>query len=96
MKHALRDLLKKGNRRALRLFGVGDGAGLASARITVSPSRVALSGNARLRVFLQSNRRTVQRLRIEYALTYARPLGRTARKVFKVADLEYPTRWGPV
>jgi 3-methyladenine DNA glycosylase AlkC len=88
VKHALRGLLKKGNRRALGLFGIAASAGVASARVTVSPSHVALGGKARLRVLLQSNRRTPQHLRIEYAITYARPGGRTARKVFKVADIE--------
>jgi hypothetical protein len=39
-----------------------------------------------LRVTLRSTRTRSQRLRLEYAITYARPGGRTGRKVFKLAD----------
>ena len=86
VKHALRDLLKKGNRRALRLFGVGAKPAVAVERLEVVPRRIAVGGTAALRVTLRSTSRRAQRLRLEYAITYARPGGRTARRVFKMAD----------
>jgi 3-methyladenine DNA glycosylase AlkC len=87
MKHALRDLLKKGNRRALHLFGVGTGALVKVDRLSVTPKRVPVGGAATLRVVLHSTAKRAQRLRLEYAMTYARPGGRTGRKVFKIADV---------
>jgi 3-methyladenine DNA glycosylase AlkC len=86
VKHALRDLLKKGNRRALRLFGVGGSASVDVESVTVIPKRVPLGGHATLHIVLHSTRKAAQRLRLEYAMTYARPGGRTGRKVFKIAD----------
>ena len=86
VKHALRDLLKKGNRRALRLFGVGASPAVTVERLQVVPRRVPVGGAAVLRVTLRSTRTRSQRLRLESAITYARPGGRTGRKVFKLAD----------
>ena len=85
-KHALRDLLKKGNRRALRLFGAGASPAVAVERLQVAPRRIPIGGTAALRVTLRSTSRRAQSLRLEYAITYARPGGRTGRKVFKMAD----------
>lgn len=87
VKHALRDLLKKGNRRALHLFGVGEGAAIEVDALSVTPKRVKLGGEATLRVQLHSTKKRAQRLRLEYAIGYARPSGRPGRKVFKIADV---------
>lgn len=92
VKHALRDLLKKGHRRALGLFGVGAGADVRIERLTVLPKRVPLGGSATLRVVLRSTGRRAQRLRLEYAMAYARPGGRTGRKVFKIAEVDVAPR----
>jgi 3-methyladenine DNA glycosylase AlkC len=87
VKHALRDLLKKGNRRALRLFGVGGSASVEIETVAVAPKRVRLGGTATLHIVLHSTRKAGQPLRLEYAMTYARPGGRTGRKVFKISDV---------
>jgi len=86
VKHALRDLLKKGNRRALRLFGVGAKPAVTIERLRIAPRRIPIGGAAALRVTLRSTGGRAQRLRLEYAITYARPGGRAGRKVFKLAD----------
>ena len=88
VKHALRDLLKKGNRRALRMFGVGAAAAVEVKRVSVTPARVPLGDAATLRIVLRSTARRAQRLRLEYTITYARPGKRTARKLFKIADTD--------
>ena len=88
LKHALRTVMKKGNQRALALFGIRGEAGVEVSRLTVTPRSVPLGGAATLRVALRSTRRSPQRLRLEYQLTYARPAGRTARKVFRIAEVE--------
>jgi hypothetical protein len=92
VRHALRDLLKKGHRGALDLFGVGDTARAVVERLALSPKRIAIGGRATLAVTLRSTARLPQRLRLEYAITYARPNGRTGRKVFRISDLDLPGR----
>jgi 3-methyladenine DNA glycosylase AlkC len=90
VKHALRDLLKKGNARALHLFGVGHGPKVRVVRIAVSPRRVPLGGTATLHVELVSTASKAQALRLDYLMTYARPGGRTGKKVFKLAEIRVP------
>jgi 3-methyladenine DNA glycosylase AlkC len=87
VKHALRDLLKKGDRAALRLFGVDGRASVRVVTWRVKPGRIALGGRAALDLRLASTAKTSQALRLEYAITYARPGGRSARKVFKLAEV---------
>jgi 3-methyladenine DNA glycosylase AlkC len=86
VKHALRDLLKKGHPGALRLFGVGGAASVVIERLAVTPARVPLGGTAVLHIALRSTGRGRQRLRLEYAVTYARPGNRTGRKVFQIGE----------
>jgi 3-methyladenine DNA glycosylase AlkC len=88
VKHALRDLLKKGHPRALKLFGVGGTVSVAIERLAVEPARVRLGGTAALHVALRSTGRKRQRVRLEYAVTYARPGGRSGRKVFQIAEVD--------
>jgi 3-methyladenine DNA glycosylase AlkC len=90
VRHALRDLLKKGHRGALHLFGVGDAARVVVEHLALVPTRVAIGGHARLGFTLRSTARQPQRLRLEYAITYARRNGRTGRKVFRIADVDLP------
>ena len=88
VKHALRDLLKKGHRNALALFGLSGGPALRLERVAVTPKRVPLGGSATLCIAGRSTATRRQRLRLEYALTYARPGGRTARKVFQIGEFD--------
>ncbi len=94
VRHALRTLLKRGHRRALDLFGVGAAPAVVVERLAVRPARVALGGAATLDVALRSTRRQAQTLRLEYAIDYARPGGRSGRKVFKIAEVSLAPRAG--
>lgn len=88
VRHALRTLLKRGHRRALELFGVGAAPAVEVEQLAMRPARVALGGSASLEITLQSTRRQSQALRLEYAIDYARPGGRSGRKVFKIAEVD--------
>ena len=86
LRHALRGPLKAGNVRALALFGFGKKARVEIVAVEVRPRRVPLGGRAELRVALRAAGRRPQTVRLEYELAYARPNGRTARKVFRIAE----------
>jgi 3-methyladenine DNA glycosylase AlkC len=92
VKHGLRDLLKKGHRGALSLFGVAAGPAVRLESISVTPRRVPLGGTATLRITARSTASKRQILRLEYALTYARPGGRTSRKVFQIGQIDLQPR----
>jgi len=86
LKHALRGPLKAGNRRAMALFGYGEQPRMEVLALEVRPHEVPLGGRAELRLALRSKGRRAQTVRLEYELSYARPAGRTARKVFRIAE----------
>jgi len=92
VKHALRDLLKKGDRSALRLFGVHARAAVRVVTWRVSPRRIPLGARGVLELEVRGTARVSQCMRLEYALTYARPAGRSARKVFMLAEIELAPR----
>jgi len=86
LRHALRGPLKRGDRRALALFGFGAKARVEVTALSVAPRRVPLGGEARLTLTLRASGRRAETVRLEYELAYARPGGRTSRKVFRIAE----------
>lgn len=82
LKHATRTLVKKGDPRALRLWGVGapfDG----TASLSVAPAIVAVGDTVTLSLELRSNATEAQRLAIDYLVHHRRKNGESAPKVFK-------------
>jgi 3-methyladenine DNA glycosylase AlkC len=87
LKHASRTLIKRGDARVLRAWGIGASfAGTAS--ITVAPKRVAIGESLTMSISLRSTARTVQTLAIDYTVHHRKSDGRTSPKVFKGWMLE--------
>ena len=89
VRHALRTLVKKGDPRALALFGA-DTAAAAHVQVrhfTVSPARLALGGPLMLATELVARGKEELPLVIDYIVHYARPGGAAAVKVFKWAEV---------
>ncbi len=82
-KHALRNLVKAGNPRALELVGAAHGAAVTLDRFAASPARLQLGQTLQLSAALRSTAGESQRLVIDYAIHYVKQNGDTARKVFK-------------
>ncbi|MEM6379812.1 MAG: DNA alkylation repair protein, partial [Bacteroidota bacterium] len=86
VKHALRTLLKKGNTRAMRLFGFGDPSKIKVNNLQLSeaiPIGVELHFNFDLEVSAPG------KVRLEYAVDYLKKLGSYSRKVFKISENTY-------
>ena len=92
VKHALRGLLKKGDRRAISLFALDSEAKVKVVAVEVTPRRIPLGGRGSLRAELMSTGRSPQKLRLEYEMAFARPGGRQARKVFQIREVELAPR----
>lgn len=88
LKHACRTLLKRGNTRALALFGHDHAAEVAVTAFKLGAGRIAIGQNLRLRFTLRAAAAT--RARIEYAIDFVKARGQTSRKVFKVAERDLP------
>ena len=87
VKHACRTLLKKGDVRALRIFGFLDPAEIEICNLRCdSAVRIGetLLFSFRLKQCGSKNRR----LRIEYGIDYVKSNGSTNRKIFQISEIE--------
>lgn len=87
LKHGLRSLLKKGDSRALALFGLDVKTKAKVTRLAVVPKRIRIGETAQLDFELVSGERTAKPVRLEYVIEYARPNGRASRKVFQIKQV---------
>lgn len=93
LKHACRTLLKRGDVRALTIFGLGHDVGAEVRRLTVSPARVSIGDRVTFAFELRHASATPETLRLEYAVEFARPGGRTFRKVFQIVERPFAAGW---
>lgn len=83
-RHALRNLIKAGERRALALVGAGDPAQLQVEGFWVEPEAIRLGESVQLWVELVSGAPQPQQLVVDYAVHFVKKNGSTSRKVFKL------------
>ncbi len=81
-KHACRTLIKRGNPRALKLFGFGKKAEII-AGLHTSPKVLALGDRLTLNAAITSTSTRAQRLVIDYVIHYVKAGGGAFEKVFK-------------
>jgi 3-methyladenine DNA glycosylase AlkC len=85
LKHACRTLLKRGDRRALKLFGHGD-AQVSVFGLRLAQRRLAIGETLNFEFSLRNDGARPAHLRIEYAIDYVKAAGHRNRKVFKIAE----------
>ena len=90
VRHALRTLVKKGDRRALALVGTTGKARLRVAAFAVSPRQVVLGGSVKVEAELVSTAETAQSLIADYRVHYVKASGATSPKVFKLKTFDLP------
>jgi 3-methyladenine DNA glycosylase AlkC len=83
VKHGCRTLLKRGDQRALKLFGQHDAVPV-KAQLTLAAKTVSIGKSLGFAVVLRSAAAT--HARIEYAIDFVKKSGATSRKVFKIGD----------
>ncbi|MBI5067799.1 MAG: DNA alkylation repair protein [Deltaproteobacteria bacterium] len=82
LRHASRTLVKRGDRRVLEAWGLGERFA-GEAALTLSPRRVAVGGTLSLTLTLRSTAKRAQRLAVDYAVHHVKARGGTSAKVFK-------------
>jgi 3-methyladenine DNA glycosylase AlkC len=82
-RHALRTMIKKGDRRALTVIGAGARAQVRIDAFAVAPSRIVLGDELTLSGQLASTARQPQKLVIDYTIHYVKQSGASSAKVFK-------------
>lgn len=87
VRHALRSLVKKGHRGALRVLGVAGKSSVSFANVRV-PSSVRIGGRLRFSFEIVSTGKRCQELLIDYAVHFVKANGGTRPKVFKLRRIE--------
>ncbi|WPB57267.1 DNA alkylation repair protein [Xylophilus sp. GOD-11R] len=82
-RHALRTLIKRGDRRALTIVGAGAAPRVDVLRFEVAPGLLTLGENLSLTLELRSVTDTAQTLMVDYAIHYVKAAGHASPKVFK-------------
>ncbi|MEZ6014390.1 MAG: DNA alkylation repair protein [Planctomycetota bacterium] len=82
LRHASRSLIKRGDTRALRAFGLG-AALRGAARLVIEPPKITLGASVTLHVTLASSARKAQDLVLDYVVHHVKANGGTSPKVFK-------------
>jgi len=87
-RHGLRTLIKRGDRRALRIVGAGAAPLVEVVGCSVSPAVLRLGDALVLSMTLVSTAAVSQRLVVDYAVHYVRASGRASVKVFKLKTFD--------
>lgn len=85
--HALRSLVKRGDRGALRVMGYAGAASIRIARAKIDPVRPAIGGKLRFSADLISTGDRRQELLVDFTIHYVKAGGATRPKVFKLDKL---------
>lgn len=93
LKHACRTLLKRGDIRALTIFGLGHDVGAEVRRLTVRPTRLSIGDRVTFAFEVRHASTAHETLRLEYAVEFARPGGKSFRKVFQIVERPFTAGW---
>ena len=89
-RHALRSLIKQGDRRALAIVGAGAAPELSVVDFSLRPVALQLGDRLRLALTVRSTAAGSQRLVVDYAIHYVKAAGHASAKVFKWKTLDLP------
>jgi 3-methyladenine DNA glycosylase AlkC len=87
VKHGLRTLLKKGDSKALKLFGYSPVKSLVIGEVKLQRKRLKIGETLEFKFTLTCKSRS--KLRVEYAIDYLKKNGTHSKKVFKISEKLY-------
>ncbi len=87
VRHALRNELKKGNPRALKLFALATKTKTKIHGLKATPSKIKI-GEA-VRIEFSAVAAIAERLRLEYWVFFVKASGSTSKKVFQITEREF-------
>ncbi len=89
VKHACRGLLKARHARALKLFGFGDSGGVEVTNLKLTKKRLPIGADLTFAFELRVSGDGERKLRLEYAIDFAKANGKTSKKVFQLSEKTY-------
>ncbi|MCO6498925.1 MAG: DNA alkylation repair protein [Vicingus serpentipes] len=87
VKHALRTLLKKGDKKALAIFGLDDSKGLEIKDLTLSKSKIKIGEFVHFQFKLINQSNQQRSIRLEYSVNYIKANGSSSKKKFQLSEL---------
>lgn len=84
VKHALRSLLKSGNKKALKLFGHHDAKHFSVGHLMLDSRRILPGQKLRFTFDLVNSGKSEEACRLEYAIDYVKANGSSSKKVFQL------------
>lgn len=87
VRHALRNELKKGNKRALKLFALAHKTRARVTGLKIVPDNIQIGDSVRIEFSLVAGAN--ERLRLEYWVYFVRAGGHNAKKVFQIAERDF-------
>lgn len=91
IKHACRSLLKQGDQTALSLFGFAKVEHIELQQFKVQP-KVSSGGKLLFSFTLKSQKESLGKCRIEFAIDFVKAKGSLARKIFKISESDYAAK----
>jgi 3-methyladenine DNA glycosylase AlkC len=89
LKHAARNLLKRGDEHALALFGVRHDQKIKADRTRILTPTVHVGSELRFEFEITNDSRQNKLVRLEYAIYYNTARGVLSKKVYKISEKEY-------
>ena len=86
IKHALRTLLKQGNKRALHLFGYSDADDVLVTDLVITPEKIRIGEQAQFCFKLFIKGYGQKKIRLEYAISFVKANGSSTKKVFQLSE----------
>lgn len=88
IKHACRTLLKKGNKEALKMFGVSKTIATEVLQLKLEKEKIKLGDSTYFSFDVKLKEETSQKLRLEYKIHYVNASGGISHKIFKISEIE--------
>ncbi len=89
VKHACRDMLKSGNKRAMILFGFEDPSHVMIDDFKLKQGKVKIGGDLFFSFDMKLKGKSKSKIRLEYIINYVKASGKLSRKVFQIAEGDY-------
>lgn len=89
VKHACRDLLKSGNKRAMMLFGFEDPSHIQIDGVKLRNKRVSIGADMHFSFNVIVPGKSKNKIRLEYIIHYMKSAGKHSKKVFQIKEAEF-------
>jgi 3-methyladenine DNA glycosylase AlkC len=86
VKHGLRTLLKKGNKKALAIFGLGNSKNIEIQKLSLSKNTISIGDFIHFGFDVINTSNQLRNIRLEYKIAFVKANKSTSAKVFQISE----------